>query len=393
VKTVFVILLLVAVGQADQLTPYGKRVFRSVNGVWRLATSESNGKLVYELKDLKGVVRGKGTLDHLPIDAAVFPDGTGFVLWGRAMREGRGIYAARYAPSGQRIWGAEFRKIFDEVERKALPRTLSFVFAAERCWINPKKGEFVCAATNGTIKIFRMRDGVFRPGGNAAIQDALKLVPPPVDAVRTAALRIPDLAKPELGRIARDTNQKLGTRVAAAVALPPDQAREILTEAVVGKVTPRAAVNQLIKMRDHKALIYLLSHGDVDDDIKRIAANALSKVKGDQLVAPLLREFNDADLGTASLILDVLIMVDGKNLPRRMQQHQTKLIDLLGRKGADLPWLAKCFTQYPTTEAARPLLAAAKKNRRYQRNVFPALRACTGLKIGDDLSAWQKALR
>jgi hypothetical protein len=392
-KTAFVFLLLVVVAQADQLTPYGKRTFRSVNGAWRLVTHESKAKLVYELKDRKGVIRGKGTLDHLPVDAAVFDDGTGFVLWGRALREGRGIYAARYAPSGQCLWGVAFDKMFDDVEKKALPRTFSFVFAAERCWINPKKGEFVCAAANGTIKIFRMRDGKFRPGGNAAIQDALKLQPPPVDAVRTAALRIPDIAKTDLGRIARDTDQKLATRVAAAVALPPEQAREILQEAVVGKVAARSAVNQLIKMRDYKALVYLISHGDVDDGIKRIAANALAKVKGEQIVAPLLREFKDADLGTASLILDVLIQVDGENLPRRMQQHQTKLIELLGRKGSNLTWLATCFTQYPTTEAAKSLLNAAKKNPRERRKIYPALRACTGLKIGDDLSAWQKALR
>ena len=99
----------------------------------------------------------------------MFDDGGGFALWGRFTREGRGVYAAKYTPTGQRLWGRTFREIFEEEERKELPRTLSFVFAAERCWINPKKGEFIGAATNGTVKIFRMRDGVYRPGAHQAM--------------------------------------------------------------------------------------------------------------------------------------------------------------------------------------------------------------------------------
>ena len=57
-----ILLLLAAVASADQLTPYGKRTFHSVDGEWRLVTKESTGKFSFVLKNKAGVVRGKG--DH-----------------------------------------------------------------------------------------------------------------------------------------------------------------------------------------------------------------------------------------------------------------------------------------------------------------------------------------
>ena len=118
-----------------------------------------------------------------------------------------------------------------------------------------------------------------------------------------------------------------------------------------------------------------------------------SSTPATEVLPPLLKEFRDADLDTAVIILDALIRAGDKELPRRLQPHQQKLIALLGRKGANVEWLADCFTRYPTTEAVRPLLQAARANPKARKSIFRALRACTGLKVGDSLPAWEKALR
>ena len=114
------------------------------------------------------------------------------------------------------------------------------------------------------------------------------------------------------------------------------------------------------------------------------------------VIPGILKELDDADLDTAVVMLDTLIAVGGKSLPRLLQPHQQKLIKLLDRKGVNMLWLAGYFARVPTTEAVQPLLRAARRmrgKRKEQKAVFEALRKCTGLKLGDSLPEWERALR
>jgi len=135
------------------------------------------------------------------------------------------------------------------------------------------------------------------------------------------------------------------------------------------------------------------AHGEAPPAAKRAAAAQLGNRPLKDVLPPVLAEFKDADVDSAVFMLNALIATGDKRLARAMQPHQRKLIAILGRRGADVAWLAECFTKYPTTEAAKPLLAAARKHPRERKAIFRALRACTGLKIGDDLSSWAQALR
>jgi len=114
------------------------------------------------------------------------------------------------------------------------------------------------------------------------------------------------------------------------------------------------------------------------------------------VIKGVLKEFDDADGDTAVVMLDVLVAVGDKSLVRRLQPHQQKLIQLLGRKNANVVWLAGYFAAVPTTEAVPGLLRAARRlrgKRADQKAVFDALRKCTGLQVGNNLSEWERALK
>ncbi|MHC4938768.1 MAG: hypothetical protein ACYTHK_07355 [Planctomycetota bacterium] len=419
-----ILLLLAAVASADQLTPYGKRTFHSVDGEWRLVTKESTGKFSFVLKNKAGVVRGKGEIDHLPVHAAVFHDGGGFVLWGRYLREGRGVGVARYDYDGTRRWSYEYKQLFDDAERAAFPRTLSFIFWADKIWIDKRHGEAIGSTMNKSIRIFDLQTGKVRPGGKTVLLRSLEPASPPLAAIDVAGAWFKDEVNKRMRELAADEKLELAKRVAAASflkqdathaqlfldalddkraapravraaahVLPRDEARDLLVRAATDKRLAQAAVNELARMGDVAGLVEVVSHGDVPAAAKKVAAVVLGALPYEQIEKPLLKEFGDADLDTAVVILDALILAGDKELPRRLQPHQQKLIALIGRNGANVEWLADCFTRYPTTEAVRPLLKAARTNPKARKSIFKALRACTGLRIGDDLAKWERALR
>ncbi|MEM8885961.1 MAG: hypothetical protein AAGD14_17990 [Planctomycetota bacterium] len=419
-----VLCLLASGAFADQLTPYGEKNFYSDNGQWVLETKEKGGKLAYVLKTRAGKVRGQGVVDQLPIDAAVFKDGTGFILWGRYGGSGSGIGVARYEFDGKRAWGLEFNRIFREEEIADFPRTLSFVFWADHIWIDPRRGVAVGTATNRTARLFNMRTGEIKPGGNDVVMDSLRLDPPPARAILTAGKWMPEASAARLQAIADDKKLPLLSRVTAAgfmkpdarwyalldealedsaaaptaVAaaercLPPDEARDFLVRAARNEALLRRAVALLAGSKSAQGLVELLSHGDSPTSAKVLAARYLKARPTADVLPSLLKEFGDADLDTAVQMLDVLIAVGDKRLPARLQPHQVKLIELINRPGANVEWLAQCFQKYPTTEAVKPLLKAARKHASQRPALFKALRACSGLQIGDDLGAWERAVR
>ncbi len=418
------LLLLASLVHADQLTPYVSRTFYSADGEWRLVTKEQNGKMSFVLKNKAGKVRGKGEVEQLPVHAAVFFDGGGFVLWGRYLREGRGVGVARYDYDGKQRWSYEFKTLFDDEERAAFPRTLSFVFWADKVWIDKRYGEVIGSTMNKSVRIFDLQTGKVRPGGMTVLLRSLEPASPPVAAIDVAGAWFPSQANKRLRELAVNEKLALHKRVAAAAflqrdakyaqlfrdaledrraaaravkaaaqLLPRADARELLVRAATNKKLARAAVIALGSMGDVAGLVEVVAHGDVPLEAKRVAAGMLGSQPIEKIQKPLLKEFADADLDSAVVMLDALILAGDEKLARALQPHQQKLIALLGRRGANVEWLADSFARYPTTEAVKPLVRAARTNSKARKSIFKALRACTGLKIGDNLSAWEKAVR
>ncbi len=422
------LLLLAAPVLADSVVAYGERNWRSPGGAFVLKTTEKKGGGIdFVIKSAKGRKRGSGTLDHMPIDVAVFEDGTGFVFWGRYLREARGIAVARYDFDGTLRWKHEYKALFDEDQRKGFPSTLSFVFWARAIWIDPAKSIAVGLTQTRIVKVFNLRTGAIKPGGMDALLDSLNLPAPPRSAIEAAGAWFPERARDPLLAIAANQKMALDVRVAAAgaaqrkgdylplleaalddkiaaphavrvaaIVLPADKAIEFLEQAALRKGVGVAAVTELAKLRATKALIDVVAHGDTPPAARKAASALLRNMPKAEVRGGLLKEFGDADLDTAIVMLDAMIGVGGKNLPGMLQPHQQKLVQLLDRKGADVPWLAMCFTRYPTTEAVPALLRAARKyrgKRKESKQIFDALRACTGLKLGNSLTDWERALR
>ena len=422
------LLLLAAPLWADSMVAYGERTWRSPGGAFVLKTKEvQGGGIDYVIESAKGRKRGAGHLKHMPVDAAVFEDGTGFVFWGSYLREARGIAIARYDYDGKLRWKHEYKALFDAEQIKGFPRTLSFVFWARAMWVDPSRSRAIGLTQTRIIKQFDLRTGEIKPGGMDVLLDALKLPVPPMVAIEAAGQWFPDNAQDALLAIAGNAKLALDVRVTAAgaakrkgdygpllddaledkraapravkaapIVLPKKDAIEFLERAALSKALGADAVVALAKLGATKALINVVAHGDTPAPVRKTAAALLRNMPKSEVRGGLLREFEDADLDTAVVMLDAMIGVGGKNLPGMLQPHQQKLIALLDRKGANVPWLAQCFTRYPTTEAVQPLLRAARKfrgKRKESKAIFDALRACTGFKLGDKLSDWERALR
>ncbi|MHC4954746.1 MAG: hypothetical protein ACYTGZ_12745 [Planctomycetota bacterium] len=427
-RVVLVLLLVALPAGADQLVAYGKRTWWSPGRSFRLDTAEvKGGGITFAIVAKDGRVRGKGKLDHMPVDAVVFEDGTGFVFWGRYTREGHGIAVARYDHDGTRRWAHRFKDLFDAEQKKGFPRSLSFVFWSRSMWNFPTRGYLVGTTTTRVVKLFNTRTGAITPAAMDAVLDSLKLKPPPAAAIDTAGEWYLDRARNDLLAIAGNKENSVLVRVAAAAAaqrkvdyaplwrsalddpeaalravraaatvLTPEEAKDFLESAATRKDTAMEAVNQLAKLGATRELVRVVSHGDTPPDARRVAGAVLRNLPKEDVVPGLLKEFNDADADTALVLLDTLIAVEGKTLARKMQPHQQKLLKLIDRKGANVIWLAQSFARYPTTEAVQPLLRAARKQRgkrKESKAIFEALRKCTGMPIGDNLGDWEKALR
>jgi len=427
-RTVLLVLFLAAWARADTLAAYGTRVWASPGGSFVIETKEvRGGGIDYVIKSKGGRTRGKGRIDHMPIDLTLFEDGTGFVVWGRYMRDGRGTVVARYDFDGTVRWKHDFKKIFDAEQIKAFPRTLAFVFWARSIWNDPTRGEIIGTTSTQLVLKFNTRTGEIRPGGMDAVLDSLKIEPPPLAGIDAAAEWYPDRAREQLVKIARTPKYSVRVRVAAAAGagrqgdyarlwrdalddkfaleravkaattvLSRADALEFLERAGTRKGAGLAAIQQLAALGATAQLLTVLSHGDTPAAERAVVARVLKGLPKADVIKGILDEFDDADLDTAVVMLDTLIAVGGKSLPRRLQPHQQKLIKLLGRKGANVIWLAQYFSAVPTTEAVQPLHKAARRLRgkRIQQNaVFEALRKCTGLQIGDSLAEWDRALK
>lgn len=421
-------LLLAAPVFGDSLVAYGKRSWASPTGAFVIETKEAaGGKLDFVIKSKGGRTRGKGRIDHMPIDLTLFDDGTGFIVWGRYLREGRGTAVARYEFDGTLRWKHDFKALFDKEQIDAFPRTLSFVDWARSIWNDSTRGEIVGTTRTRLVLKFNTRTGKIRPGGMDAVLDSLKLKPPPLAGIEAAGEWFPDRAREQLVAIARDAGNSVLVRVAAAQragrtgdygglwsdaledkkALPRavnaapnvlsrQDAVEFLERAALDKRVGVAAVQQLATLGATKQLLTVLAHGDTPDAVRAAAGGALQKQPKADVVKGVLREFDDADGGTAVVMLDLLIAAGGKSLPQQMQSHQQKLIQLLDRKEANIVWLAGYFARIPTTEAVQPLMRAARRlrgKRKDQKAVFEALRKCTGFPVGDSLADWERAMK
>jgi len=423
-----VCLLLAASASADQLVAYGTRSWASPTGSFVIETREvKGGRIDFVIKSKKGRVRGKGRIDHMPVDLILFEDGTGFVVWGRYTREGHGAAVARYDFDGTLRWKHDFKKLFDKEQIEGFPRTFSFVFWARSIWNDPTRGEIVATTSTKLVLIFNLRTGKLRPGGMDAVLDSLKLKPPPLPGIDAAAEWFPDRAREQLVAIARNPENSVRVRVAAAAgagrkgdyarlwrdALDDEFALEravmaaatvllradaldFLERAATRKGASVTAVPQLAALGATAQLVTVLAHGDTPADVRASTGAILRNLPKADVLRGILKEFDDADLDTAVVMLDTLIAVGGKLLTRRLQPHQQKLMALLDRKSANVVWLAGYFTRVPTTEAVQPLMRAARRlrgKRKEQKAVFEALRKCTGLRVGDSLSDWERALK